>query len=103
MTDVTETCTFLKRESRRRRKKSNFRCLNEDLQEKISRSHAKNKFLLQYLREENRCLRREGRDSVGRDGDGIWNVGRDVTPVTPLKGETRKLCDTWIWTLNPLL
>ena len=34
----------------------------------------------------------EGRDNEGRDGDVISNEGRDVSPVSPLKGETRKLC-----------
>ena len=36
----------------------------------------------------------EGRDNEGRDGDTISNEGRDVSPVSPLKGETRKLWDT---------
>ena len=39
-----------------------------------------------------RSLFWEGRDNVGRDGDRISNVGRDVPPVTPLKGGTGKLC-----------
>ena len=33
----------------------------------------------------------EGRNCVGRDGDGISNVGRDVPPVTGFKAVTGKL------------
>ena len=42
----------------------------------------------------------ERRDSEGRDRDKISREGRDVSSVSPFKGETRKLCSVSIFTDN---